>query len=100
MNEYRELWALIESDLARARQMLPDSTTCDEAVGMSSLGTTNSNWPATNLSTMLKITQFLKSFGLHSAMQQSGWSYSIGRNDTTKKVQPETLPIFSGFGLN
>jgi hypothetical protein len=33
MNEYRELWALIESDLARARQMLPDSTTCDEAVG-------------------------------------------------------------------
>jgi hypothetical protein len=32
MNEYRELWTLIEADLARARQTLPDSATCDEAV--------------------------------------------------------------------
>jgi hypothetical protein len=32
MNEYRDLWSLVELDLARARQMLPDDAKRHDAV--------------------------------------------------------------------
>ena len=32
MNEHRDLWTQIESDLSCARRMLPDSAACDESV--------------------------------------------------------------------